>query len=85
MIVVKSLQDADMVLTLKGQYRKMPKRLREAEQRGLPVHLVRSNTLHQIAGFIEEIMRGDGEFDGEDGFDARDGDEASWPPEEELL
>lgn len=60
-LITKSLYDADMVLTLKGQYRKMPKRLREAEQNGLPIHLVRSNTLHQITGFIEEIVHGNSE------------------------
>lgn len=58
-IITKSIYDADMVLTLKGQYRKMPKRLREAEQNGLPIHLVRSNTLHQITGFLEEIVHGE--------------------------
>lgn len=58
-VVTNSLYDADMVLTLKGQYRKMPKRLREAERKGLPIHLVRSNTMHQIAGFIEELVHGD--------------------------
>jgi Uncharacterized protein conserved in bacteria len=53
--VTQSLPDADLVVTLKGQYRKMPKRLKEAEQRGLPIHVVRSNTLHQIQGFVEGL------------------------------
>ena len=62
--VTKVLQEADMVLTLKGHYRKLPKRLREAEQRGLPVRLVRSNTLHQLQGFVEELMEETGWNDG---------------------
>lgn len=53
--VTKVLHEADLVLTLKGQYRKMPKRLKEAEQRGLPIHVVRSNTLHQIQGFVDGL------------------------------
>lgn len=58
--IVKNLQEADVVVTLKGQYRKMPKRLREAEERGLPIRVVRSNTLHQIQGFLDDFVGGDG-------------------------
>lgn len=54
--MTKELHDADLVLTLKGQYRKLPKRIKEAEQRGLAVRLVRSNTQHQISGFVEELI-----------------------------
>lgn len=50
------LRDADLVLTLKGQYRKMPKGLREAEQRGLPIEIIRSNTVTQIEGFLAQLM-----------------------------
>ena len=53
--VTRLLHEADLVLTLKGQYRKMPKRLKEAEQKGLPIRVVRSNTLHQIQGFVDEL------------------------------
>ncbi|HEY8486179.1 MAG TPA: R3H domain-containing nucleic acid-binding protein [Limnochordales bacterium] len=52
--LVGELEQADMVLTLKGQYRKMPKRLKEAERRGLPIHVIRSNTLTQIQQFLEK-------------------------------
>ena len=48
MQITEELGQADLVLTLKGQYRKMPKRLREAEARGKPVYLLRSNTKAQI-------------------------------------
>lgn len=54
--VVKDLEDAEIVLTLKGQYRKMPRRLREAEQRGLPIHVIRSNTLSQISSFLQKLI-----------------------------
>src|SRR5690606_30385878 len=57
--LTKNLQEADAVLTLRGQYRKMPKRLKEAETRGLPIHLVRSNTVHQIESFLDELTSGD--------------------------
>ncbi len=50
------LREADLVLTLKGQYRKMPKGLKKAEQRGLPIEVIRSNTVTQIEGFLAELM-----------------------------
>src|SRR5690606_34374178 len=46
------LEEADLVLTLKGQYRKMPKRLRQAEAQGLPVHTIRSNIFSQVEQFV---------------------------------
>ncbi len=53
--IIEDLNLADLVLTLKGQYRKMPKRLREAEARGKPVYTLRSNTKTQIQEFIAEL------------------------------
>lgn len=52
------LHNAHMVLTLKGHYRKLPKRLRDAERDGMPVHFVRSNTVTQLQTFIESLMEG---------------------------
>lgn len=55
-LIVNSLDDADLVVTVKGQYRKMPKKLREAELRGLPVEVIRSNTYNQVLRFIERLV-----------------------------
>ncbi|MGE5587247.1 MAG: R3H domain-containing nucleic acid-binding protein [Clostridia bacterium] len=57
--ISKDLGQADVVLTLKGQYRKMPKTLREAERRGLPVHIIRSNTITQISNFLRNAFSAD--------------------------
>ncbi|MEW6045363.1 MAG: R3H domain-containing nucleic acid-binding protein [Bacillota bacterium] len=57
--VTQDLDSADMVLTIKGQYRRMPKRLKEAERRGVPIHVIRSNTLTQIEQFVERAFLGD--------------------------
>ncbi|MBE3574361.1 MAG: AAA family ATPase [Firmicutes bacterium] len=54
--VARDLDQADVILTLKGQYRKMPKRLREAERRRTPIYVIRSNTLAQIEGFVRELV-----------------------------
>lgn len=54
--VVENLEQADFVLTLRGQYRKMPKRLKEAERRGMRIYTIRSNTYVQIRRFFEELF-----------------------------
>ena len=59
--VTEDPHQAHIVLTLKGQYRKMPKKLREVERNGVPVHVIRSNTLTQIQAFLLELMEGDEE------------------------
>ncbi len=60
--IVKDLQIADIILTLKGQYRKMPKKLTEGARRNVPIHPIRSNTVVQIEKFLQDLMR-----DGVDG------------------
>jgi stage III sporulation protein AA len=59
--VVENPAEADLVLTLRGQYRKMPKRLREAELSGMRVYTIRSNTYVQVKRFLEEFMGRRGE------------------------
>jgi stage III sporulation protein SpoIIIAA len=54
--LVENLDQADLVLTLRGQYRKMPKRLREAERRGMRVYTIRSNTYVQVKRFLEDLF-----------------------------
>lgn len=52
---MRNSKDADLVLTLKGQYNKLPPYIREAEEKGLPVKVVRSNTLVQLIKAVIEI------------------------------
>jgi stage III sporulation protein SpoIIIAA len=52
--VANTLSDADLLITLKSQEKRQPKRLREAGTRGLPMHVIKSNTLSQI----EAVLRG---------------------------
>jgi len=59
--VTDDAHQAHLVLTLKGQYRKMPKKLREVERSGVPIHVIRSNTLAQIQAFLESLVQGDEE------------------------
>ena len=52
--IVDASGDADLVLTVKSQERRQPMRLRDAASRGVPVHVLRSNTGAQIQQFLRE-------------------------------
>lgn len=50
--LVGHLAEADVILTLKAQERRQPKRLLDAQTRGLRLAVVRSNTIQQLANFL---------------------------------
>src|SRR5438552_8467741 len=54
--VSDSLQDADVVLTLKSQERRQPRKLREAVDGGKTLHVLKSNTINQIQGFLRGVF-----------------------------
>ena len=54
--ITDSLSEADLVLTLKSQEKRQPKRLRDAATRGMPLHILRSNTVTQIEHFLREVF-----------------------------
>ena len=55
--LVNDINSADLLLTTKNYYRRRTKALREAENRGRPVYVVRRNTSQQIEQFIKAISR----------------------------
>jgi stage III sporulation protein SpoIIIAA len=54
--IVDDLEDADMVVTLKAQERRQPRRLRDAHARGIPFYVVRSNTITQMESFLRAVF-----------------------------
>ncbi len=54
--VVNDVNNADAVLTLKNYYRKRPPAIVDAERRGVPVYVLRSNTLAQMEGVLEDLF-----------------------------
>ena len=46
--IAERLEDTDVVLTDRNYYRRNPQALREAEARGIPIYVLRSNTLLQM-------------------------------------
>ncbi|MCC7355065.1 MAG: AAA family ATPase [Anaerolineae bacterium] len=54
--LVDDIDDADLVLTLKNYYRKRPQPVSEAEQRGIPVYILRSGTVNQMETMLADIF-----------------------------
>jgi stage III sporulation protein SpoIIIAA len=50
--LVDDLDEADMVVTLKAQERRQPRRLKDALEKGVPLHIIKSNTLAQMESFV---------------------------------
>ncbi|HXU31034.1 MAG TPA: R3H domain-containing nucleic acid-binding protein [Thermoanaerobaculia bacterium] len=65
-LIVEDLDDADLVIALKGQERRQPRKLREAAERGLPIGVVRTNTQAQIEIFLRDVFGLDEEEGTED-------------------
>ncbi len=74
--LVDDPDDADMVVTLKSQERRQPHKVRDAAARGVPIHVVRSNTVTQMENFVRAVF-GVG--------DALAGDEAAIREVEEAI
>jgi len=54
--IVKNLEQADTVVTLKAHYRRHTGKFQDAVAAGIPVHVVRSNTYHQVLGALREVF-----------------------------
>ena len=54
--LVDELRHADIVLTLKNYFRKRPQPIAEAERRGVPIYVLRSNTVTQMENVLADIF-----------------------------
>ena len=54
--VVRNLKEADALLTLRRYYRERQQPVTEAEQRGLPIFVLRSNTSQQMEQFLVDLF-----------------------------
>jgi hypothetical protein len=54
--IVRNLKDADTLLTLRRYYRERQQPVTEAEQRGLPIFVLRSNTSQQMEQFLVDLF-----------------------------
>ncbi|MEO0563575.1 MAG: R3H domain-containing nucleic acid-binding protein, partial [Chloroflexota bacterium] len=54
--VVDDFDKADAVVTVKNYYRKRPRPVVDAEKRGMPVYVLRANTVSQMENFLVELF-----------------------------
>jgi stage III sporulation protein SpoIIIAA len=64
--MVEDVNRADLVLTLKSQEKRQPRRVRELQERGVPLHVIRSNTATQIENFLRSFFQIEEQVDGEE-------------------
>jgi len=46
--IIEQLGEADALITMRSYYRRKPQLLRDAEDRGIPIYVIRSNTVSQM-------------------------------------
>jgi R3H domain len=54
--IVRDMSEATMVMTLKNYYRQGSQRVRQAEDRGVPVYVLRNNTITQIERQLADVF-----------------------------
>jgi hypothetical protein len=54
-IVVRDLEEADVVMTLRSAYRQKPPTLREAEELAKPIYVLKSNTILQMQACLTSL------------------------------
>ncbi len=54
--IVRNLKDADALLTLRRYYRERQQPVTEAEQRGMPIFVLRANTSQQMEQFLVDLF-----------------------------
>jgi nucleoside-triphosphatase THEP1 len=57
--VLGNPEGADLVLTLKNYYKRRPDSVRQAEERGVPITILRSNSVAQVKEALAEIYEGE--------------------------
>ena len=55
-IVARNIDEADVVMTLRSEYRSKPPTVRDAEERGMPVYVLKSNTILQMHASLTSIF-----------------------------
>ncbi|WP_298818189.1 R3H domain-containing nucleic acid-binding protein [Chloroflexus sp.] len=56
-VIVRDLKDATLVMTLKNYYRQSSQQLRQAEEQGVPVYVLRNNTITQMERQLAQVFQ----------------------------
>ena len=54
--MLRDMQEADVLVTLRPNWRKRQRPVIDAEKRGIPVYVLRSNTINQMEYFLSELF-----------------------------
>ncbi|MEL6271610.1 MAG: R3H domain-containing nucleic acid-binding protein [Chloroflexota bacterium] len=54
--VVEDFDKSDAVVTVKSYYRKRPRLVVDAERRGMPIYVLRANTVSQMESFLTDLF-----------------------------
>jgi len=54
-VVVRDVSEADALVTLRTYYRNRQQTVIEAEQRGMPIYVLRANTVAQVEQFLSDL------------------------------
>jgi hypothetical protein len=55
-VIVKDVDDANALVTLKTYYRDRQQTIVEAEHRGMPIYVLRANTVSQLEQFLSDLF-----------------------------
>jgi stage III sporulation protein SpoIIIAA len=55
-VIVKDVSDAQVLVTLRSYYRKRQRTIIDAEHRGMPVYVLRANTVNQMERFLSSLF-----------------------------
>ncbi len=58
--IVENLDDADALITSRSYYQRKPQRIRDAEDMGIPIYVLRNNTISQMRQCLGSIYSGEG-------------------------
>jgi len=54
--IVKDINEAEVLITLRTYYRSRQQAILEAEERGMPIYVLRANTIHQMEQSLAEMF-----------------------------
>ncbi|MHB8960551.1 MAG: R3H domain-containing nucleic acid-binding protein [Candidatus Limnocylindrales bacterium] len=55
-IIARDPEEADVVMTLRSEYRQKPAAVRDAEERGLPIYVLKANTIAQMQASLTSVF-----------------------------
>ncbi len=55
-VIARDAEEADVVMTLRSEYRQKPAAVRDAEDRGMPIYVLKANTIAQMQASLTSVF-----------------------------